>query len=140
MKIKYDSSAMKSMSLFENVTHAKLKDCFTDEKLNTLTFVVQPGQLGRALGKKASNVRSLEKKFQKRIRIIEFHPDKIEFIRNMILPLKAESLEEDEEGVVTLKGADTKTKGLLIGRNAQNLRNLESNVRRYFDVKEIRVV
>jgi ribosomal protein S3 len=32
------------------------------------------------------------------------------------------------------------TKGLLIGKNARNLRNMEKNIRRYFEVKEIRVV
>jgi len=49
-------------------------------------------------------------------------------------------ISEDEMGIVTIAGPDSKTKGLLIGRNAQNLRNLEANVRRYFEVKEIKVV
>ncbi|MBD3313447.1 NusA-like transcription termination signal-binding factor [Candidatus Woesearchaeota archaeon] len=140
MKIKYDISLMKFMSLFENLTHASLKDCFIDEKTNTLVFVVQPGQIGKALGKKAANVKKLENKLQRKIRIIEYHPDKLEFIRNMIMPLRAEDISADEEGIVTITGSDTKTKGLIIGRNAQNLRNLEANVRRYFDVKEIKVV
>ena len=34
----------------------------------------------------------------------------------------------------------TKTNGLIIGRNAQNLRELENVVNRYFKIKEIKVV
>ncbi len=137
MKIKYDLSLMKFMSLFESLTHAQIKDCFMDEKFNCLTFVVQPGQIGKALGKKAVNVKKLEQKLMKKIRIIEFHPDKLQFIRNMVMPLRITDITEDENGIVTITGQDTKTKGLLIGRN---LRNLESNVRRYYEVKEIKVI
>ena len=128
------------MSLFERMTGAQLKDCYTDDVLRCITFVVQPGQLGRAIGKKAVNVKRLQEKINKNIRIIEFHPDMLEFIKNMVAPLKVERIGQNEEGIVVITGPDTKTKGLLIGRNAQNLRNLENNVRRYFEVKEIRVV
>ncbi|MCX8147615.1 MAG: NusA-like transcription termination signal-binding factor [Candidatus Woesearchaeota archaeon] len=140
MKIKYDLSIIGFMSLFEKVTHSKLKDCFIDKRLDMITFIVQPGQLGIALGKKAANVKELEKKLKKRVRIIEFNPDKLKFIRNMVMPLDVKSVTENEDGIVIIEGADKKTKGLLIGRNAQNLRNLEENVRRFFDVKEIKVV
>ncbi|MBU0536307.1 MAG: NusA-like transcription termination signal-binding factor [Nanoarchaeota archaeon] len=139
-KIKYDISLMKFMSLFENITHARVKDCFIDEKLNSLVFIVQPGEIGKALGKNAVNIRILESKLNKKVRVIEFNPEKLEFIRNMVMPLRVNDVTEDEDGIITLIGPDTKTKGLLIGRNAQNLRNLESNLRRYFDVKEIKVV
>lgn len=140
MKIKYDISLIGYMSLFERITGAKLKDCYIDKVLNCISFIVQPGQLGKAVGKKAVNVKTLKEKINKNIRMIEFNPDLLEFIRNMVAPLKVEKVEQNEEGIVFITGPDTQTKGLLIGRNAQNLRNLENNVRRYFKVKEIKVV
>ncbi len=140
MKIKYDISLMKFISLFEYVTHAKVKDCFIDKQMgDLLTFVVQPGQIGRAVGKGAINVKKLEQKIKRKIRVIEYHPELVGFIKNMIMPLKVDRIEQLEE-VVTIRSHDTKTKGLLIGRNAANLRNLEENVRRYFKVEEIKVV
>jgi transcription antitermination factor NusA-like protein len=57
----------------------------------------------------------------------------------MILPLRVSDIKE-EDGVITLTGPDSQTKGLLIGRSAANLRLLEKNVKRYFDIKEIKVV
>ncbi len=127
------------MSLFEKITHAKLKDCFLDEVLGVLTFIVQPSEIGKAIGKQGANIRPLERATGKKIRIIEFNEDKIRFIANMIMPLRAANIEEREE-IIYITGPDTKTKGLLIGRNAQNLRNLEENVRRYFQVKEIKII
>jgi N utilization substance protein A len=139
MRVKYDVSLMKTMSLFERITRAKIKDCYEDEVLKALVFVVQPGQIGFALGKNASNVKLLEKKFNKRIRIIEFHPTVTQFVRNMIMPLRVENVEE-EDGIITITDSNQKTKGLIIGRNAANLRNLENNVKRYYPIKEIKVV
>jgi len=143
--IKYDSSLMQTMSLFERITHAKIKDCFIDDKLGILTFVVLPGQIGIAVGRHGDNVKMLENAFKKKIKVVEFHQDKLEFIRNMIRPLQVDEIVEDagqegEEGIILIKSRDTRIKGLIIGRNAMNLRNLEENVKRYFKINEIRVV
>ena len=140
MTITYDAQLLKAMALFENLTHAKLKDCYQDDVLNTMTFVVLPGESGKAIGKKGIVVKKLEYLFKKRIRVVEYTPEKFDFIRNLVQPLQIREITEDEQGIVTLADPDTKTKGLLIGRNGQNLRNLEKNVRRFFEVKEIRVV
>lgn len=137
MTIKYDLRSMQYMSSFEKITRSKLKDFFETD--DTLIFVVQPMQLQRALGPKGKNAKMLRQKFNKRIKIVEYNPDKIQFIKNMIYPLKAKSIAE-EDGTVIIEGPDRETKALLIGRNASNLRALETAVRRYFDVKEIKVV
>ena len=141
MKIKYDLSLISLIALFEQTTHAQVKDCFQDNVLSRLTFVVQLGELSKAVGKFGANVKHLEAKLKKKIRIVEFDPDKLVFIRHMVLPLQIQGIEEIEEGRVVITGNDTQTKGLIIGRNAANLRNLENNCRRYFpEIKEIRVV
>ena len=129
---------MKFMSLFGSMTGTDPKDCFDMDSV--LFFVVKPGDLWKALGKQASNLKRLEQVLKKKIRIIEFAEEKLEFIQKAVLPLKISDITENEEGIVTIKGPDTKTKGLLIGRNAKNLRNLENIIRRYFEVKEIKVV
>jgi N utilization substance protein A len=127
------------MSLFEKITRAKVKDCFFDQVQDRMVFVVQPGQLWKALGPKGANVKKLEKSLNRKIKIVEFNPNKLQFIRNMVFPLKIKGISE-ENSVVTLEGEDKQTKGLLIGRNASNLRNLEQNMRRYFELEEIKVI
>ncbi len=139
MKIKYDVSLMKFMDLFSKMTNAKIKDCYEDTVLKCLVFIVQPGEIQKAVGKKGANAIEFERKTKKNIRIIEFNDDIVEFVRNMVAPLKVANIVK-EDGIITITDPDVKTKGILIGRNAANLRNLESNVRRYFEVDEIKVV
>lgn len=139
-KIVYDQETMQKMALFETITHASLKDFFDDPIQERLVFIVLPGNLWKALGKKGANVKKLEQKFKRKIKIVEYNENRLEFIKNMVQPLKINDIEEDDEGIVTIRHEDEQTRGLLIGRNARNLRNLEENIRRYFEVKEIKVL
>jgi N utilization substance protein A len=139
-KIVYDQDTMKKMALFETITHAKVKDFFDDEVQERLVFIVQAGNLWKALGKKGANVKKLQEKFQRKIKIVEFSDEKLTFIKNMVQPLRVEDVTEDDDGIVTIRHDDLQVKGLLIGKNARNLRNLEKNVRRFYEVKEIKVV
>ena len=47
---------------------------------------------------------------------------------------------EQKEKEVVITGEDTKTKGLLIGRDRVNLNKLIEVVKRYFDIEDISVV
>ncbi len=137
-KIKYDASLMKIISVFETMTGAKLKDCF-ENKNQQLVFIVEPGQIGMAIGKNAVNVRRLETMLKKRIKIIEFNDNVLDFIRNLIYPLRPVDISENNDGIA-IAGGDMKTKGLLIGRNFQNLEETKSIVNRYFKIADIKVV
>lgn len=136
-KIVYDMTAMKFMSLFESITRAKLKDCIVRE--NMILFIVHPGEIGKAVGSKGVNVRKLERALNKKVKIVEFSPEPVNFIKNLIHPLQVKEITEDE-GVYTLTPLDLKTRGMLIGRNASHLRAYEDVVKRYFPVKELKVV
>jgi len=137
MNITFDKSTIALMSSFSSFTKSKVKDVIDEGEL--LIFIVEPGQLFKAIGKKGSNVKLLSNKFKKRIKIVEFNPEVKVFIRNMVYPLEVKEITQEGD-IITLEGGDVKTKGLLIGRNAQNLRLLEKVVKRYFDITEIKVV
>jgi transcription termination/antitermination protein NusA len=137
-KIIFDTDLLKVMALFENTTHSKLKDCFFDRE--KLVFLVDEGELGKALGKNKVNVVKLEKMLNRKIKIVEFSPERLTFIKNYLAPLKVSDIKEEEGDLVIITGPDTKTKGLMIGIKAQNLRNLEKIVSKYFTIKEIKVI
>lgn len=137
-KILFDNELIKIMSLFTQITRVPVKDCFFDD--TKVTFIIASGGIRQALGQGNNNLRKLEDRFRKKIRIVEFQPDLAKFIRNMILPCKVDDIFVLDDQTVILKSEDQKTKGLIIGKHARNLRALETNVRRYFsDLKEIKV-
>ena len=137
VKIVYDMSAMKFMSLFESITRSKLKDCIIKE--NMILFIVQPNEIGKAVGAKGVNVRKLERILKKKIKIVEFNPEPVNFIKNLVHPLQVKEITEDK-GTYTLAPVDLKTRGLLIGRNATHLRAYEEIIKRYFPLKELKVI
>ncbi|MBN1503253.1 NusA-like transcription termination signal-binding factor [Candidatus Woesearchaeota archaeon] len=137
-RISYNAELLEIMKLFENITDTKLKDCFIDHNL-LLTFIVQENQLGKAIGKKAVNVRRLEKLLNRKIKIVEFNPTLEQFVKNLVQPLKVEKVNVDN-GYVEVTGLDTKTKAMLIGRNKSNLTNNEDIIKKYFQINGLRVL
>lgn len=129
-----DKEQIQLISLFEQSTRARVKDAFED-KAGTMTFIVESGELFKALGKQASNIRRLENRLNKKVRVIEFAPDLEEFIRNVTYPNKCDIRVRDK--LVKLIPHDLKTRGNLIGRAASHLRNTEMIVQRYFPIERM---
>ncbi len=137
MKITYSPELIKLRLLFENVTRANVKDCFHD--LNEqLVFVVDEGEMPKAIGKNGANAKRIEALLKRKIKIVEFAPSIQEFMNHLILPMRAKEIEVDNETVL-ITPPDSKTRGMIIGRGGANLRNFEQTVQRYFPIKEIKV-
>ncbi len=129
-------TTMKMIALFESLTRAHVKDCFVQNGL--LYFVVKEGDIGPALGSRGANVARIERALKRKIKIVEFNPDVEAFIRNLVHPLRVDATHR-EDNTITLVSSDMKTRGLLIGKQARNLRATEVIARRYFALDEIRV-
>ena len=136
-KIVYDVDMIKCMNFFENVTHARVKDAFYLKEI--LTFVVFEGDMFKALGKNLTNLHKVEQALQKKVKIVEFNSDIIKFVTNLLYPYKVSEIRQDGK-IIIISDQDTKTKGLIIGAKAQNLRAYEGIVKKYFDIEEMKVV
>ena len=135
-RIKYDSDLIKLMTMFESMTGAKVKDCILNENL---IFVVEEGEMGKAIGRNGSNIKRIESRFKKRIKLIEFSNDAVKFVRNMLYPVEVIDINLESE-VITIHGKDTSSKAMIIGRDRQNINHLIEIVKRHFGIKDIKVV
>jgi len=135
-KIKYNLDAMRYISLFESLTGAKIKDCILKD---IVIFVIHENEMGKAIGKQGSNIKRVENTLKKKIKLIEFNKDVSQFVQNLIYPVKVKDIKE-EDGVVSIYGEDTKSKGILIGRDRRNLNFINEVVKRYFKIGEVKVV
>lgn len=128
---------MKIIAMFEKFTHVSAKDCF--EHNEVIYFLVPENDVHKAVGKGALNAKKLSALLHRKIKIIGYSNDLCQFVRNMIKPLQVKDVAVEGK-VVTITDDDQRTKGLIIGRNAQNLRALEQHIRRHFDLEEIKVI
>ena len=116
----------------EQITHARVKDCFRDEEM--VYFVVATGELGKAVGKGGMMIKRVQEQIGKRVRVIEYRDSAVDFVKNVIYPLTVEEVKESD-GKIVLKDSSKKTKSLLIGRNAKNLMFINKAVQRFFDAE-----
>ena len=130
-KIKYDINLMKYISLFESLTGAKLKDCVAND---VIMFIVRENEMGKAIGKKGVNIRRIEGLLKKKIKLVEFNENVLQFIENLIKPIKAKEI-TNEDDVINIYADDTKTKGMLIGRDRNKINSINEIVKRYFKVE-----
>jgi len=136
-KIKFDMNDMKFISLFESISHSNVKDCINTSDL--MIFVVNVGEIGKAVGQHGSNVRRMEEIVKKKVKVVEFSNDVMKFIENYIFPMKAKDMKQENK-IIKITSPDLKTRGYLIGKGAEALRKMESVVKRHFDIEEIKVV
>lgn len=124
------------MTLFESMTGAKVKDCIANEKF---TFIIEENDMGKAIGKNGANIKRLEHMLKKRIKLVEFSKDIVKFVKNMLHPSEVLDI-NFEDGIVTIHGKSTSDKAMIIGRERQNINHITYIVKRYFDIKEMKVI
>tara|TARA_Y100000310_G_scaffold186269_1_gene186386 strand:+ start:42680 stop:43078 length:399 start_codon:yes stop_codon:yes gene_type:complete len=129
----YTKDIIDHINLFETLTKARVKDCLISEKL---IFIVEEGDIGKAVGKNGRNVSHLSKLLKKKIRIIEFNNKIEKFVKNLIYPAEGKIYKEDNSVFIE---TNNKEKGLIMGRNRENLKELQKILNMYFKV-EMKVV
>lgn len=135
-KIKYDINIIQYISLFESLTGAKVKDCIVND---SIFFIVGEDEMGKAIGKQGANIKRVENALKKKIRLAEFSDDAVKFVGNLIHPIKVKEIKEEDE-LINIYCQDTKTKGILIGRDRRNINLVNNIVKRHFKSKEVKVV
>ena len=133
-KITFDATTLKTMALFEEVTGARLKDFVPSDMI----FIIEAGDMGRAIGKNASNVKRVEMLLKKPISLIEFSDNISQFIKNLVHPADVLSV-ENEEGNITIRPRDARSKGMIFGRDRSKLTLIKEVLKRHFAVKDVRV-
>lgn len=135
-RLKLDQELLGISSVIEKLTGVYVKDCFRED--DTIYIVVNPGQLGKAVGKGGVVIKRVQFQLRKNVRVMEFHDSAVEFVRNVIYPLAVEEIVE-QEGQIIIRDSSRKVKSQLIGRDGKNLAVVKRAVQRFFPGKEVKV-
>jgi len=137
IKMKIDNALIQYINLFEKITRTRVKDCIQDN--DKLIFIVEEGEISKALGKNGINIKKIASLTKKKLKVIDFNSKIERFIKNLINPVQAEKIEV-KDNVVEIFVSSRQDKGLLIGRDRNNLKFLKSMLEKYFKVTEVRIV
>ena len=135
MNIKFDSTTLQFITLFESLTKAKAKDCLNQD--DKIIFVVNKGQLGLAIGKNSINLKKLKFLLKKNIDIIEYSDNVVDFIKNIFHNYKViDVVIENNNATVVVEPKD---KGKAIGKNGRNLRIAREVAHRHYGIQSMMI-
>ncbi len=139
--IRLTSDELRLMSLFQSITTVTAKDCVIDEKMDRVIFVIDKGDMGLAIGRNGSTIRTLQNMIGKRIELVEYSDDLAEFVKNMlgrevVLDVKIGNHSSNHGKVVTVI-VDSRKKGMVVGREGRNVEKARLLTKRYFDVANV---
>ena len=138
MRIRYTAALMGYFQQFWKTTGVEPRDLIEEDR--RLLFVVDAPDVSRALGRGGLHIQKLSTQLDRTIKVIGFHPGIKEFIADLFQPIKPKQIDVEKEQVVVTANS-SEDRGVLIGRNAQNIKNATAIVQRYFPtIKQIRVI
>lgn len=129
---KFTSETIGFINLFENLTKARVKDCYISKE--EVVFIVHEGEAGKAIGRDGINIKKATTLLKKKIKVVEFNKDAVKFIENLIAPQKGNVQMKDDKTII-IEGKGARFKEAVLGRERQNLKALQEIVSNYFDVE-----
>ncbi|MEN6609400.1 MAG: NusA-like transcription termination signal-binding factor [Methanoregulaceae archaeon] len=133
---------MRLISQFESLTGASSRDCVVDDRNQRLIFVVNPGQMGLAIGKKGAAIKKASDAMGKKIEVVEYSPNPEQFIKNCFLPAQVTTIEfegEPEEQTVQVQVRD-EDRGIAIGKEGKNIFKAKRLAQRQHNIVDVQLI
>lgn len=132
---------MRLISQFESLTGAGSRDCVIDERNERIIYVINPGEMGLAIGKKGASIKKASDVMGKRIEVVEYSEDPEQFIKNCFLPAQVVSVEfeESEEGPVAHVEVREEDRGIAIGKEGKNIFKAKRLSQRQHDIADVQL-
>lgn len=142
-KIKLTPEEFSYLSLFQTITTAVSRDCIIDEKMDRVIFVVHKGQMGMAIGKGGTNIKQLQNAITKKIELVEYSDNPINFIKNifnsnMVQDVKISEREHGVKNAIVV--VDMKKKGIVVGKEGRNVDKARMLAKRYFNINNVLIL
>jgi transcription termination/antitermination protein NusA len=132
---------MRLISQFESLTGAGSRDCVIDDRNERIIYVINPGEMGLAIGKKGASIKKASDVMGKRIEVVEYSDDPEQFIKNCFLPAQVVSVEfeESEEGPVAHVEVREEDRGIAIGKEGKNIFKAKRLSQRQHDIADVQL-
>jgi len=134
---------MRLISQFESLTGAGSRDCVVDDRNARLIFVISPGDMGLAIGKKGASIKKASEVMGKKIEVVEYSSNPEQFIKNCFLPAQVTSMvfegspEEQQTVQVEVRDED---RGIAIGKEGKNIFKAKKLAQRQHNIADVQIL
>ena len=141
-EVKLTEDCMRLISQFESLTGAGSRDCVVDDRNGRLIFVVNPGDMGLAIGKKGASIKKASEVMGKKIEVVEYNSNPEQFIKNCFLPALVVGMRfegEPDQQTVTVDIRD-EDRGIAIGKEGKNIFKAKKLALRQHNIADIQIL
>lgn len=139
-KIKITPEEFSYMALLHEVTGVHVRDCIVDDENDRVIFLVNPDEVGKAVGPRGTYVQKLRKIIGRNIEIVGYSEDLEEATRLALAPARVKEVRlVNRPGgkKVVYVSVEPSDKGIAIGRNGKNVARARIILGRYFGVDSV---
>jgi transcription antitermination factor NusA-like protein len=134
-----DMRAMRYINLLDKITRVKTRKCFIHN--NVVFFAVSGDSVSKAIGPSASNIKLMQEKIGRKIKIIREENgfgDIKRFIEDIVAPIRLKSVEV-KDGVIIITAGNNQNKATLIGRNKRRFLELKKVLHDFYNF-DLRII
>ncbi len=134
-----DLQTIRYINLLDEKSRVKTSKCFMYKGI--IIFAVPGFLVSKAIGVNASNVRYIQEKLGKKVKIIKEASgisDAERFIRDIVSPVQFRSLELGDKEIIIMAGS-MQNKAMLLGREKKRFEELKEILKNTFGL-ELRVI
>lgn len=133
---------MRLISQFERLTGAGSRDCVIDDRNNRLIFVVNPGEMGLAIGKKGASIKKAMEVMDKKIEVVEYSTSPEQFLKNCFLPAQVTAVEFEvgDDGQIAHIEVREEDRGIAIGKEGKNIFKAKKLALRQHNIADVMLV
>ncbi len=131
--VELNEDDLKMFSSFERVTHVMPTDYVSTA--SSLVFLVDKDVLGKAIGKKASNIEKLKRVFRKRVIVVADSDEPEGFLRSFFGNVGIHDIESRNvmgEVAIVMTVAE-KDRGIAIGRDGERIKAAKTLLKKKFN-------
>ncbi|AEM38096.1 NusA family KH domain protein [Pyrolobus fumarii 1A] len=140
-EIRLTAEEIRYMSLLQDLTGAVARDCIIDAENNRIIFIVRPGDAGKVIGRRGTNINRLRKIFNRDVDVVEYADNLEDMVRNIFSSAKILGMRLVTRGdkKILYVAVDPNDKGKAIGRGGRKISLARLVLKRYFDIDDVRI-
>jgi N utilization substance protein A len=139
-RVKITPEEFRYMALLSELTNTTVKDCIIDEENNRIIFLVNPEEVGKAIGARGFYVQQLRKILNKNIEIVGYSDKLEEQVKYALSPARVTDMKlvTRHDGTrllyVAVNPAD---RAIAIGKGGRNVQRLRLILKRRFGIDSV---
>lgn len=136
--IRLSDEARRLLALFEEETDATARDCIVDDEHDRVVYLVAAGEMGQAIGAGGENVKRVEKRLDREVKLVEDAATPEDFVANALAPAAVYNVTISEnDDTVAYVEVDQQDTGVAIGKDGRNIDAARTLAKRHFDIDDV---